>query len=298
MLSIYLNSCLSLYISLYRWRVWTNEKSHWVTVSPQRCHSVAQFMYDTTEQQCDEEVAELASGEIDAGNLKDKTIKEKKTTHFLKGSKANKWLVSSLWNKNLTPWRWGEGQTYSYTIRCLHTTTCRVCWAPIRGLLVVIWARVCWRVLTSRTTEPNMANIPNRRPLLNLEEEEGTWAKRVAEISTSTWKHKWFQEVVWDESELRTRGRVLLGWCERSVQTVGWIWWSAISHGRGTASALGSPATTRSWFCVSATTAKEQRWVHFSAAAAAAVIVIIIHYYYKYYNFKTCSDHRINANQK
>lgn len=61
------------------------------------------------------------------------------------------------------------------------------------------------------------------------------------------------------EAEVRTRGRAPGGWCERSVQTAGWTWWSAIAHGRGTASALGSPATTRSWFGASATTARDTK---------------------------------------
>lgn len=157
----------------------------------------------------------------------------------------------------------------NFTLLCLHTTTCRVCWAPIRGLLVVIWARVCCRVLTSRTTEPNMANMPNSRPLLNLKgradiKEKNWWCTRSVDNLEAEMR---IRGVIWDEAQLRTRGRAPWGWCERSVQTAGWTWWSAISHGRGTTSALGSPTTTRSWSGVSAMTARGDSSVDLAAVA-------------------------------
>lgn len=38
--------------------------------SPQRCHCVAQLMYDPAEQQGDEEVGQLTAGDVDTRNLK------------------------------------------------------------------------------------------------------------------------------------------------------------------------------------------------------------------------------------
>lgn len=55
-------------------------------------------------------------------------------------------------------------------VQSVHTTTCRACCPPIRGLSVVIWASVCCSVFVSSTTDPSMAAIPNTTPLLNLGE--------------------------------------------------------------------------------------------------------------------------------
>lgn len=91
-------SCTSDYISQHWWWVWTAEQSHCVTVTPQRCHSVAQFMYDTTEQQCDEEVSQLARGEIDTWNLE-----KKKKQHFQ--SKQGEQMTSKhLTRKEISGW--------------------------------------------------------------------------------------------------------------------------------------------------------------------------------------------------
>lgn len=61
-----------------------NRATERLSHSPQRCHSVTQFVYDSTEQQCGEEVSQLAGGEVDAGNLEEENHREKKQTRFLK----------------------------------------------------------------------------------------------------------------------------------------------------------------------------------------------------------------------
>lgn len=49
--------------------------------SPQCCHGVAQLMYDSAEQQGDEEVGQLAGGQIDARDLKRHPRREKDEQH-------------------------------------------------------------------------------------------------------------------------------------------------------------------------------------------------------------------------
>jgi len=41
-----------------------------VCVLPQCCHGVAQLVYHSAEQQCGEEVGQLAGGQVDPGDLK------------------------------------------------------------------------------------------------------------------------------------------------------------------------------------------------------------------------------------
>lgn len=62
---------LKLHLAVHFCRVRAEERGHGASVSPQRCHSVTQFVYDSTEQQRDEEVPQLAGGEVDAGNLEE-----------------------------------------------------------------------------------------------------------------------------------------------------------------------------------------------------------------------------------
>lgn len=50
-------------------------------VSPQCCHGVAQLVYDSAEQQSDEEVGQLTGGQIDTRDLKTHPRAEKEERH-------------------------------------------------------------------------------------------------------------------------------------------------------------------------------------------------------------------------
>lgn len=52
-----------------------------VCVVPQCCHSVAQLMYDSAEQQGDEEVGQLTGGQIDTRDLKTRPKPKKERQH-------------------------------------------------------------------------------------------------------------------------------------------------------------------------------------------------------------------------